>query len=430
MKKLTFPTLLLGLLLGGTLSVNAESYKFDLTGAKTPKDGYTAISTSNVYSKDAGYGYDFTEIGGTNPDKPFFFSVDVPDGNYKVTVTLGNDKDASNTTIKGEARRLYANNVETKKGENKEVTFIVNKRDVNIKGKKDKVKIKDREKTGKNWDDKLTLEFTGHNPHVKYIAIEPVEKVTTVYICGDSTVTDNDAEPYSGWAQMLPLMFDENVSIANYAESGLSANTFLGQKRLEKAVSQMKKGDYVLIEFGHNDQKQKDPGAGAYYNYAYSLKQYIDYAKQKGATPILITPTRRRQFDKDGKTIKDTHADYPQAMKEIAEREGVLLVDFQELTKILYETMGEEDSKKLLVHYPMGTFPGQEKELKDNTHFSNFGAYEIAKIFVADLANQNIPLAQYVKPEYRGFNPSKPDKFESFDYTITPLYNVGKPAGN
>ena len=341
MKKLTLSILLSGAVISGF----AQEYKFDLSGAKTPKDGYTAINSSNLYSKDAGYGYDFTDIGGTNPDSPFFFSVDVPDGNYKVTVTLGNDKDASNTTIKGEARRLYANNVETKKGENKEVTFIVNKRDVNIKGKKDKVKIKDREKTGKNWDDKLTLEFTGHNPHVKYIDIQPVDNVPTVYICGDSTVTDNDAEPYSGWAQMLPLMFDENVSIANYAESGLSANTFLGQKRLEKAVSQMKKGDYLVVEFGHNDQKQKDPGAGAYYNYAYSLKQYIDYAKQKGATPILITPTRRRQYDKDG-SLKDTHGDYPQAMKEIAEREGVVLIDFQELTKPLYEAFGEEGSKK------------------------------------------------------------------------------------
>ena len=425
MKKLTLSILLSGAVITGF----AQEYKFDLSGAKTPKDGYTAINASNLYSKDAGFGYDFTEIGGTNPSSPFFFSVDVPDGNYKVTVTLGSDKEASNTTIKGEARRLYANNVETKKGENKEVTFIVNKRDVNIKGKKDKVKIKDREKTGKNWDDKLTLEFTGHNPSVKYIDIQPVDNVPTVYICGDSTVTDNDAEPYSGWAQMLPLMFDENVSIANYAESGLSANTFLGQKRLEKAVSQMKKGDYLVVEFGHNDQKQKDPGAGAYYNYAYSLKQYIDYAKQKGATPILITPTRRRQYDKDG-SLKDTHGDYPQAMKEIAEREGVVLIDFQELTKPLYEAFGEEGSKKLLVHYPVGTFPGQEKELKDNTHFSNFGAYEIARIFVTELGNQNIPLAKYVKPEYGNFNPSNPDKFESFDYTLTPLYNVGKPAGN
>ena len=82
------------------------------------------------------------------------------------------------------------------------------------------------------------------------------------------------------------------------------------------------------------------------------------------------------------------------------------------------------------MHYPVGTFPGQEKELKDNTHFSNFGAYEIARIFVTELANKNVPIAKNVKPEYGNFNPANPDKFESFDYTLTPLYNVGKPAGN
>ena len=415
------------MLVAAFTAARAQSYKFDFTGAKSPKAGFTAVSPSTVFTESQGYGYDFGYA--PNGNNPTFFSVNVPDGNYKVTITFGSDKDAGSTTVRGEARRMYAMNVETKKGEEKTETFTVNKRNADINGK-DKVKIKDREKTSMRWDEKLTLEFNGKAPRVKYVEIEPAsDDVITVFLCGDSTVTDNDAEPYTGWGQMLPLFFNENVAVANYAESGLSANSFLNQKRLEKAMTQMKKGDYVLIEFGHNDQKQKGAGVGAYYSFAHSIKEYIDYAKQKGAKPILVTPTRRRQYDKDGK-IKDTHEDYPAAMREIAAREGVVIIDFQDLTKDLIEAYSEEDSKALFVHHPMGTFPDQEKELKDNTHFSNFGAYEISKVFCQALADQNHPLAKYVRQGVLPFDRKNPDKVKDFDYQMSPLIYTSKPAGN
>lgn len=417
----------ISLCLAVVLTAGAQSYKFDLTGSKSPKNGFTPVSSQTVFSNELGYGYDFGKTWDGKSNEPFFFSVNVPDGNYKVTVTLGSDKEPAHTTVRGEARRMYVQNAATKKGESVRKTFMVNKRNADIKGK-EKVKLKEREKTSMTWDDKLTLEFNGNAPRVQYIEIEPAD-VPTIFLCGNSTVVDNDAEPYTGWGQMLPLLFDENVAIANYAESGLSANTFLGGKRLDKAMTQMKKGDYVVIEFGHNDQKQKDPGTGAYYSFAYNIKRFIDYAKQKGATPILVTPTRRRQFDKDG-AVKDTHEDYPAAMREIAAREGVALVDFQELTKTLIEALGEENSKKLFVHYPMGTFEGQEKELKDNSHFSNFGAFEIAKIFCQAITDQDIPVAKFVKQEYLPFNPANPDKFESFEYQLSPFILTSKPAGN
>lgn len=418
---------ILTMLTAVALTAGAESYKFDFTGAKTPKAGYTAVSPSTTFSDQQGYGYDFDHSWDGKSKQPFFFSVNVPDGNYKVTVTLGSDNMESNTTVRSEGRRMMAENVKAKKGESVQKTFIVNKHNSVIKGN-EKVKLKEREKTAMNWDEKLTLEFNGAAPAVKYVEIEPSD-VPTLFLCGDSTVVDNDAEPYTGWGQMLPLFLDENIAVANYAESGLSANTFLGGKRLDKAMTQMKKGDWVLIEFGHNDQKQKGAGVGAYYSYAHSLKQYIDYARQKGATPILVTPTRRRQFDKDGK-IKDTHEDYPAAMREIAAREGVALVDFQDLTKIMIEAFGDEPSKKLFVHYPMGTFADQEKELKDNTHFSNFGAYEISKLFCQAITELGLPIAKYVKKEYLPFDPSKPDKSESFVYYPSPLVKTAKPAGN
>lgn len=408
------------------LAVQAQSFKFDLTGDKA-REGYTAVDATSTYSDEVGYGYDFGRV----PDgkgSSSFFSVKVPDGNYLVVVTLGSKKQAGNTTVRAESRRMYHSNVSTKKGELAVVDFVVNKHSPLISGK-DKVKIKEREKTSMNWDDKLTLEFNGDAPCVSYIEISPANDVPTVFLCGNSTVVDNDAEPYTGWGQMLPQFFDSGVCIANYAESGLSANSFLGGLRLKKALTQMKKGDYVVIEFGHNDQKQKGPGIGAYYSYAFYLKQFIDEAILKGATPILVTPTRRRQFDKNGK-IRDTHEDYPAVMREIATRENIPLVDFQEMTKIMFEAVGDEASKKMFVHYPEGTFEGQTNELKDNSHFSNFGAVQVSKCFVEGIKSLGLDLAKNIRKDVPSFNPAQPDRFEDFVYHPSHLLSVGKPKGS
>lgn len=111
----------------------------------------------------------------------------------------------------------------------------------------------------------------------------------------------------------------------------------------------------------------------------------------KGAYPVLVTPTRRRQYDKDGK-IKDTHADYPAAIRDIAARENIPVIDLQDMTKVLCEAMGVEESKHLYVHYPANTYPGQTQELKDNTHFNTFGAYEVAKCVIEGMKKQSFPL--------------------------------------
>lgn len=415
------------MLVAASASATAQSYKFDLTGAKA-KEGFTAITSDSKFDNTLGYGYDFGMPYDGMSNAPSFFSINVPDGNYKVTVTLGSKDHAGSTTVRGEARRMYHHNVATKKGELKTVEFIVNKHSPVIKGN-EKVKIKDREKSSMSWDDKLTLEFNGAAPAVSYIEIEPAPNVPTIFLCGDSTVVDNDAEPYTGWGQMLPLFFDSNVCVANYAESGLSANTFLSGKRLDKALTQMKKGDYVIVEFGHNDQKQKGPGIGAYYSYSFYLKQFIDQARLKGATPILVTPTRRRQYGSDGK-VKDTHEDYPQAMRDVAAREGIAVVDFQDLTKTLIDALGEENSKKLFVHAPMGTYEGQEKELKDNTHFSNFGAYQVSKCFIEGIRKLNLDIVKNVRLEHGDYDPANPDSFEQFDYQMSPFVLTTKPKGS
>lgn len=404
-------------LLGLGLSATAQ------TGTKT-----YLLDEAPRYSEETGYGYDLVEPPTKDSKSPFFFSVRVPDGNYKVTVRLGSRKQAGITTVRAESRRLFIESVPTKKKEFIERTFIVNKRNTHIDGN-EYVRIKPREKRKLNWDDKLTLEFNGSVPVCESITIEPADTtVTTVFLCGNSTVVDQDNEPWASWGQMIPYFFDTNVCIANYAESGESANTFIAAGRLKKALSQMKKGDYLFMEFGHNDQKQKGPGKGAYYSFMTSLKTFIDEARLRGAHPVLVTPTQRRSFGPDGH-IRDTHEDYPEAMRWLAEKENVPLIDLNEMTRTLYEAMGVEPSKRAFVHYPAGSYPGQTQDFADNTHFNPYGAYEIARCIVEGLKTQVPDLARHLKP-FPTFDPAHPDNPDNFHWDDSPFTEIEKPDGN
>ena len=359
--------------------------------------------------------------------QPFNFSVAVPDGNYRVTVTLGNKKKAGQTVVRAESRRHYVDEVVTKKGKLETVSFIVNKHNPVINGDV-RVKLKPREVDYKNWDDSLNLSFCGSAPAVQRIQIESVTDVTTVFLCGNSTVVDQEDEPWASWGQMITRWFGPQVAIANFAESGLSCTTFLAQLRLDKILSQLKNGDYVIVEFGHNDEKEKKAGDGAWYSYSRNLKIFADRVKAAGGHIIFCTPTARRFF-KDGR-IENTHGDYPEAMKTVAEREQVPVIDLTLMSTIFYETLGEEGSKKALVHYPANTFPNQEKALADNTHFNPYGAWEIAKMVVMGLKQIQSPLVSYLRPEWQDFDPARPDDPDQFVWQMSSGSNLTKPDGN
>jgi len=359
--------------------------------------------------------------------QPFNFSVAVPDGNYRVTVTLGNKKKAGQTVVRAESRRHYVDEVVTKKGKLETVSFIVNKHNPVINGDV-RVKLKPREVDYKNWDDSLNLSFCGSAPAVQRIQIESVTDVTTVFLCGNSTVVDQEDEPWASWGQMITRWFGPQVAIANFAESGLSCTTFLAQLRLDKILSQLKNGDYVIVEFGHNDEKEKKAGDGAWYSYSRNLKIFADRVKAAGGHIIFCTPTARRFF-KDGR-IENTHGDYPEAMKTVAEREQVPVIDLTRMSTIFYETLGEEGSKKALVHYPANTFPNQEKALADNTHFNPYGAWEIAKMVVMGLKQIQSPLVSYLRPEWQDFDPARPDDPDQFVWQMSSGSNLTKPDGN
>lgn len=424
MKRLAL--LALGLLVA--LGAEAQSFKFDFSTGKKVKEGYTKITPADRFSEEKGYGYDLIASPEEKSTTPFFFSVSVPDGNYLVTAVVGNKRVAGITTVRGESRRLFFENIETKKGELKPCTFVINKRNTHISDKED-VRIKPRERHKLNWDDKLTLEFNGDAPQLCELVIERVENIPTIFLCGDSTVVDQDNEPWASWGQMITRFFDAGVSFANYAESGECANTFIAAGRLKKALTQMKEGDYIFMEFSHNDQKQRGPGKGAFYSFMTSLKTFIDEAHARGAHPVLVTPTQRRSFDEKGK-IRDTHADFPDAIRWLAAKENIPLIDLHQMTRTLYEAMGVEPSKKAFVHYPAGSYPNQTRPMADNTHFNPYGAYQIAKCIIEGMKKIDLPILEHLREGYTAYDPAHPDKVEDFKWNDSPFTEVAKPDGN
>lgn len=373
---------------------------------------------------------DLSKAQNAKSNAPFTRNIEVPDGNYKVTVVLGSKKKAGKTVVRAENRRLMVDEVATKKGQFKTVEFVVNKRTPEIeKGKR--VKVKDREKNYNTWDNAINLEFTGAAPAVKEVKIERDTTATTIFLCGNSTVVDQPYEPWASWGQMIPRWFGPEIAISNNAESGLTAASFLGSYRLDKILTMMKKGDYVICEFGHNDQKEKMAGAGAWYNFSYNLKVFIDKVRAKGGNIIFVTPTQRRRFDDATHSkILETHGDYPDAMRAVAKREGVPVIDLHDMTRTFFETLGYENSKKALVHYPANTFPGQDKPLADNTHFNPYGAYEIAKMVVMGMKQLNLPIVKYLRSDWKDFNPAQPDDYNKFVWYNSVQQDVTKPDGN
>lgn len=362
-------------------------------------------------------------------DKPFYFSVPVEDGNYKVTVTLGSKKKAGQTVVRAESRRLMVEDCTTKKGQFTSSSFIVNKRSPELPDGR-KVSLKSREHDYLNWDSLLTLEFNGSAPAVKSIRIERDETVPTVFLCGNSTVVDQEQEPYASWGQMITRWFTDKVAISNHAESGLTARTFINGNRLDKILSMLKPHDYVFVEFGHNDQKEHQSGDGAWYHFQYQLMIFIDKVRDAEATIIFVTPTQRRRFDEPTHTkIQETHGDYPDAMREVARREQVPVIELHDMTRDFFETLGFEGSKKSLVHYPANTFPGQDKALEDNTHFNPYGAYEVAKMVVMGMKKEGLPIVNDLRPEWHDFDPKHPDDPDTFIWYPANKQDVTKPDG-
>lgn len=392
------------------------------------------ITTALDYNSNSEYGFDFKTVSNVKMNsasfsikKPTYFSVQLPEGHYQIEVVLGNSQKQSNVTIKAESRRLMLNQIGVEKGKFITKVFNVDVRNPKIDDNLN-VTLKDREKDILDWDDKLTLEFLGE-AEIQSIKITLKNNLTTIYLAGDSTVTDQDLEPWASWGQFITNYFDNTVVVANYAYSGSSLSSFKNGNRLKKILNQIKKGDYLFVEFGHNDEKIKGAGNGPWESYSDLLTEFVQSAKAKGAIPVLVTPTQRRFFNEDGKTLKETHGDFPAAMRAVAQKNNIALIDITKMTTELYEAWGDEPSRKAFVQYPANTFPGQEKALEDNTHFNSFGANEIALCIMKGIRELNLPLKKQIKKELPDYNPKKPNYISSWTLPMSDRFEISKPDG-
>ena len=359
-------------------------------------------------------------------DRPFSLDVKLAEGDDEVTVVLGGARDM-NATVRAESRRLMLEGVQVPAGGSVTRTFTVNVRTPLIPGG-DSVRRKPREIGSNTWDDKLSLEFNGAHPAFRELTIVPAQHPVTVYLAGNSTVVDQAAEPWAAWGQMIPRFFQPGVVvIANHAESGETLKSFVGEKRLAKVLSTIKAGDYLFIEFAHNDQKPGASHVEPFTTYKEYLRRFISDARAKEATPVLVTSMHRRTFDSTGH-ITNSLGDYPDAMRQTAAEEHVALIDLNAMSKQFYEALGPEQSVKAFVHYPAGTYPDQAAELKDDTHFNNYGAYELARLVVEGIRGADSRLAGMLLPGLPVFDPAHPDPVSDFALPPSPNTTATKPV--
>ncbi|HVX85677.1 MAG TPA: GDSL-type esterase/lipase family protein [Phycisphaerae bacterium] len=327
---------------------------FDFSAKPAPN----ALAVTDAYSPATGFGYDFNTR--QTPDgKPFGFSAQLPEGNYKVTVTFGGDAD-STTTVRAESRRLMLENIHTPAGGSTTESFAVNLRSPHISTGGD-VGLDPTDKNSLDWDDKLSLAFTGTNVAVRRITIEKTT-VPTLFVLGDSTVVDQPGPTGGSWAQSLPRWFDAGVAIANHAESGETLKAFRrpAERRWDKVLSQLQPGDYVFMQFGTNDSKNHGPNniypdedfsqtyAPANTDYKNLLIQYATETKAKGATPVILSPMGRRA---------DTHSrnslgDYPQAALDAAKDAHCPAIDLNSLSIDVYLALGQGRRPRLQRRHP------------------------------------------------------------------------------
>jgi lysophospholipase L1-like esterase len=386
--------------------------KFDFsTGPAKP--GYTLVAPTAVYADAAGYGYEpgaqvtVGDHGRTaTSDKPFMFSVKVPEGNFNVTVAFGDSAAATTTTFKAESGRLMLERVEVPAGQVVERTFTTNVRTpklpklpLNATGREEVSLDQFDGSSSRDWDDKLTVEVVSPHAALRSIEITSAPNAPTIYVAGDSTVTDRDGGGDVSWGQLLPVFLKAGVAVSNNAQSGETMKSFMNALRLDKMLSTMKQGDYLFMQFTHNDSKISWPQTYADPETTYKayLKVYIAEARLRGATPVLVTAMDRGARGTGAPT--HGHGGYPQAMREVAQEEHVALIDLYTMSDTFYQSAGA-DAPKILA---------------DGTHSTAYGGYEFAKCIVMGIKQNNLDLAKFVVDNFKDFDPAHPDSAASLN---------------
>lgn len=386
--------------------------KFDFA-AGTGRAGYMRVAPNTSYADETGYGYEpgaqvsSGDHGNTaTSDQPFLFSAKVPEGNYNVTVTFGDSAAATTTTFKAESGRLMLERIQVPAGHVAERTFTTNVRvpqlaklPLNATGREEvSLDQFDRGNT-RNWDSKLTVEIISPHAALRSLEITSAPATPTIFLAGDSTVTDRDAGGDVSWGQLLPRFLKPGIAVSNEAQSGETLKSFANALRLDKILSRMRKGDYLFIQFAHNDSKQSWPQtyvepATTYKDY---LRVYVAEARLRGATPVLVTPMDRGARGTGAPT--HGHDGYPEAMREVAREQQVPIIDLYSMSIAFYDAAGA-DAPKILA---------------DGTHSTAYGGYEFAKCIVMGIKANKLDLAKFISDGFKDFDPAHPDAAAALD---------------
>ena len=424
--QLSVPTLLT-LALAGLLSQAVQaadpqaSFKFSFGPGKNVP-GYTAVKPTDLYKKGAANAWGFEEgaavtevarksadpvtAGYITSDKPFYFSVAVPEGNYKVTITAGDTQDTpTDLTVKAELRRIMIEQFHLDAGKTGKTSFTVNVRTPQFPGGQVKLKSP-RETTNEAWawDEKLTLELNNAHPNICAIEVEKVD-VPTIFILGDSTTCDQSAETWSSWGQTFPRFFKDDIAVSNNGESGETVASSLGARRFDKVWSLMKKGDYLFFVYGHNDMK-----GGSIAAYQANFRKVVETTRAKGGIPVILSAVERK-----GGVEKSTLAGYPEAAKAVADETKTLFIDMNGESRKLYKALGAD----------------LNAAFQDGTHHNNFGSYEISAIVMQGIRDNKIDdLIAHIRPQVKPFDPTKPDKPADYKIPVSPKFSNQTPLGS
>jgi lysophospholipase L1-like esterase len=226
------------------------------------------------------------------------------------------------------------------------------------------------------------------------------QRITTVWLVGDSTMADKEVKAYpeTGWGMPFANFFDSTIRVDNLAKNGRSTRTFLSEGRWATVMDGLQEGDYVLIQFGHNDEVPSKVGSYTpLEDFKANLGRFVKETRSKGGIPILITPVARRSFDSTGK-IRETHPVYAQAVREVATNLQVPLIDLDERSQALLQQFGPEQSKWLFNYLDPGEHPNYPEGHKDDTHFNELGARRMAELVLAEIRKLHLGLAEHIRP--------------------------------
>ena len=228
----------------------------------------------------------------------------------------------------------------------------------------------------------------------------PEKKGITIWMCGDSTMSikETKAYPETGWGMPFVYFWDSTIVVKNLAKNGRSTSSFRNEGLWKKVLDGASEGDYVFIQFGHNDEVPTKKTYTTETEFKNNLKQYVSEASSRKAIPILLTPMARRKFDQNGK-IEGTHDVYSQIVRDVAKEEKIVLFDMDKITQQLYQQYGVESSKLLFLHLKPGEHPNHPEGKEDNTHFSELGARMVAQLVLGEIKKEIPELAdRIVKP--------------------------------